>query len=462
MLTGQSHENDCAATIVVCAPSAQSKMMGSLHPAGALYEKPVNTNHALQSHSSFVALLQKAGISVYDVRDILLDKVEWSVGDRIALENLAFSCLTYLFESKLRPRAPNAQTIHGSKAEFNTNGTQCTCETNGTDCGQDNENSQDDRVEELNLYTEAEAYYISDQYKRRVIENMDAQQLVDIIFTHPTVTVAPSTRDTGFTARYTFDPLTNITFVRDQQITTQRGIVMARLRSPQRAREVHIMEFCLRKQGLNVMARVPAPGHLEGGDFFPVGEHLALLGIGPRTDWSAAEYLLKNDLFGTTTVAIVRDDFDRRQERMHLDTVFNILSTNCCLMLSSIMGEESATRRTVDEYVYADTGDTGSSNERTVGRYILKREAVEFSRYMQEKGFKIIPVTDDEQLRYGCNVLNLGHGRIVSIERNVGRRIATSEHFDGTVQLIDFSGVTCMYGGVHCATQVVCREKGTE
>lgn len=445
--TGQSHENDRAATVIVCAPSAQSKMMGSLHPAGALYEKPVNVIRALQSHRSFVQLMEKAGITVFDVRDILLDRVAMSVGERMALENLAFSCLTYLFSRD------STQTGNRSQ-ESKLNGS-------GGHDGVESEKSTDDSDGDA-AYTEAEAYYISDGYKRTVIEHMDHQQLVDIIFTHPTVTVSPSTRDTGFMASYTFHPLTNIVFVRDQQITTRRGIVMARLRSPQRAREVDIMEFCLRKIGLNVVARVPEPGHLEGGDFFPIGENLALLGTGTRTDWKAAEYLLRNDLFGTATVGIVKDDFDRSQERMHLDTVFNVVSSKCCLMLSDMMGDESATKRMVDEYIYIGEDDVRESKQDCVGRYWLRRKNVEFSGFMREKGFEIITVSGEEQLRYGCNALNLGGGHIMSIEQNVARRIASHEHFDGDVHLVDFSGVTCMYGGVHCASQVVRRESDND
>ena len=49
--------------------------------------------------------------------------------------------------------------------------------------------------------------------------------------------------------------------------------------------------------------------------------------------------------------AVVRDDFDRNQDRMHLDCVFSIISDNCCIMLEDIMGIASPTRRLVDEYV---------------------------------------------------------------------------------------------------------------
>lgn len=420
--TGQCHENDSASLVIVCAPSVLSKMMGSLHPAGALYEKPVNIRRARDAHAEFVSMLRRKGASVLEVRSILTDRVNWSVGDRIALENLAFSCLNYVYR----------------------------------------ERKEEDVVERCETFLEdgenGERYYVSDSYKRHVIEEMGMQQLVDIIFTNPTVIVSPSTRDTGFRASYQFDPLSNMVFVRDQQITTRKGIVMARLRSPQRAREVDIMEFCFKKLGLNVVGRIPGHAFLEGGDFFPAGEGLSLIGIGPRSDWNAVRYLLEEDLFGTETVAVVKDLFEKKQERMHLDTVFNILSDDCCIMMDEMIGEESPTRRLVDEYVYAPSTELeANGNEDIFGNYALHRRDVEFSGFMRERGYEIISISGAEQLRYGCNVLNLGNGNIISIEKTTARRIACSPHFKGTVEFLDFSAVTTMYGGVHCATQVVAR-----
>lgn len=412
--TGQTHEDDVAKTIVVCAPSALSKMMGSLHPAGALYEKPVNTTRAIESHDKFVNILKRKGIDVYEVSEILKQNAEWSMKDRIQLENLAFTCLTYKFQ-------------HDPTAE----------------------NVEENNKREL---SEAEKHYASDKYKRQVIENSDVQQLVDIIFTNPTVTIQPSLRDTGFTASYSFEPLSNIIFIRDQQITTNKGIVMANLKSKQRLKEVKLLKFCLEKLNLNVIGQIPSHGFLEGGDFFPVGKDLSFIGIGPRSDWAAVEYLLQNDLVGTEKVVVVKDMFEKKQQRMHLDTVFSIIGKDCCVMLEDIMGESSPTRRLVDEYVY--TGDSSGN----VGKYKKNKENIEFSKYLNDLGFHIIPITSEEQLNYGCNCLNLGNGHIITIEKHVARKIASDPKFKGTVEYVDFSGVTCMYGGVHCASQVVYRK----
>lgn len=57
---------------------------------------------------------------------------------------------------------------------------------------------------------EADRYYLSDEYKREVVEQMGTSQLIDTIMINPTVTLRASHRDTGFTASYTFEPLSNM------------------------------------------------------------------------------------------------------------------------------------------------------------------------------------------------------------------------------------------------------------
>lgn len=158
---------------------------------------------------------------------------------------------------------------------------------------------------------------------------------------------------------------------------------------------------------------------------------------------------------------------------MHLDTVFNILSDKCCIMLSEMMGDDSSTRRTVDEYVQVEglvansthmggsvaesrgtLKESSPNSDEVLGTYRLQRRDVEFAKYVRQKGFAIIEVSGEEQLNYGCNILNLGNNHVVSIEKTTARRIASSPHFSGKVEFLNFEGVSCMYGGVHCASQV--------
>lgn len=92
------------------------------------------------------------------------------------------------------------------------------------------------------------------------------------------------------------------------------------------------------------MGAIEAPGYLEGGDFFPCGRGLAMLGVGLRSNVEAAQQLMQRDLLGTDALAVVRDDFEQSQDRMHLDCVFSLLGDDVCLMLDEMMGEESPTR----------------------------------------------------------------------------------------------------------------------
>ncbi|KAH3742461.1 Arginine deiminase [Pelomyxa schiedti] len=389
--------------------------MGSLHPAGSLYERPVDLKLATEQHAALRAALEKNGVKVHEVHQVLIQDADKSFGARLALEELAAHCLIYV-------KAPPSASHSPSSCA------PCTSAVNVVEADVD--------------------HYVSDTYKRQVLEGMAPSQLAAIVLTRPTVVVEPSFRDTGVTATYTFKPLTNITFTRDQQITTCSGIVMGRLMSEQRMAEVDIMEFCLRKLGFHISGRVPPPGHLEGGDFFPAGNELCFIGIGLRSDMHAVKYLLDQNLLGTRSVAVVEDRFEQHQYRMHLDCVFNIIGPKLCVMLEDMIGETSTTKRLVHEY----------SRETDDSPYRLVQENVEFSTYLKSKNYTIIPISGQSQLSYGCNMLNLGDGRIISVHSPTARKIAAHPAFQGDISHVDISQITACYGAVHCATQVVLRD----
>lgn len=73
---------------------------------------------------------------------------------------------------------------------------------------------------------------------------------------------------------------------------------------------------------------------------------------------------------------------------MHLDCVFSILGDDICLMLEEMIGEKSKTKRLVDEY----------TRDAATGTYSLSRENVEFSQYLRENGYHIIPIKAEHQL----------------------------------------------------------------
>jgi len=85
------------------------------------------------------------------------------------------------------------------------------------------------------------------------------------------------------------------------------------------------------------------------------------------------------------------------------------------------------------------------------------RHDVEFSEFIKEEGYTIIPISGEDQLAYGCNVLNLGKGKIISVHPGTARQIVRCPEFTGDVQVVEYGSITSMYGAVHCSSQVVHR-----
>ena len=65
---------------------------------------------------------------------------------------------------------------------------------------------------------------------------------------------------------------------------------------------------------------------------------------------------------------------------MHLDTYFSILSNDCCVLLEDCIGEDSPTRRYVDEYRREDENSP----------YKLVKQDIEFSQWLKDEGFKYV------------------------------------------------------------------------
>jgi arginine deiminase len=291
--------------------------------------------------------------------------------------------------------------------------------------------------------TAAEANLMSAEYKRKAVEQLDTFDLVDAIITRPTLTLEKSTHNTPLTSTaYNFAPLTNLVFTRDQQVVTAAGVVLSQLHSKQRNPEVHLIRFCLEKLGIPILGQIPAPGKLEGGDFIPAGRELCFIGLGIRTNARAITYMLRRQWFGTERVAVVKDLLDRKQARMHLDCVFNIVADDVVVLMDSIAGEHAEAFRLVDEYTLVD------------GQYHRTQENVEFLRYLRSVGFNVIRVTDRMQTNYGCNFINCGNSRLITTDAETADHIARSPHFRGTIDNVDFSEITKLYGALHCSTQV--------
>ena len=247
---------------------------GVSHPTAGLFEDYFDVDLAAEEHKGYIRMLEKNGIRVHTVMEILAET------GLDSLRMLAEQVLTYDI-SGIPDEDPAA--------------------------------------------TEA--------YRQDVLSKMSRNDLIRCILLQPTVKLTKTDNNTGYEAQYLLNPLMNLYFTRDQSITTPRGHVICKMNSLQRAPETEIINLCYEHMGLKPILRITGEGRLEGGDYLPAGT-ISLIGQGMRTNDEGIRQLMEADAFGHDTVVVVRDH-KHWQMQMHLDTHFNIIDKDLCTMVSS-------------------------------------------------------------------------------------------------------------------------------
>ena len=391
-----------AKEILVHTPG-QELFLGVIHPAAALFERSFSIQQAAKEHRNYIRLLKSEGARVHTVVQTLLAGTLDNQGrpvegnDLDALRNFAASFLT--FDSAALPEAMKQEQI---------------------------------------------------SYKKRVIDSLDPLELVSIILQRPTVHLRATNTNTGLAATYEMAPTMNLYFLRDQMITTPKGVVISKMNSPQRAPETQIIKFVLSKLGVKPVYEIAGEGRLEGGDFFPAGD-TAFIAQGLRTNSEAIKQMLANQVFGVKRVVVVKDSW-KDQEQMHLDTYFNIVGPKLAVLVEDRLG----------------VGDPGwiKGHSLKVDVYEMRKVKYQkvlsdgdFVRYMaNELGFTLIPISNEDQRRYGINFLTFRANRIFGID-GVSRAYKdrlTQQGIDAT--WMDFCSLTGGYGAAHCSTQVLRRQ----
>jgi len=469
-----------AATAVVMHRPGLEVFLGSLHPAGSLFECSVGADSAREAHENFFAALRKCGVKhCFALPDILAS------APRDQLEEMAMEAVTY-----------------------------------------DLETFEDDVVDDE--VKKAEKELLSDKYKRDTLASKSPAELVTIILTAPTVhmrRMRGGVRSGNALAvtHVSLNPVSNLVFLRDQQIVTARGLVIGALKEPQRRRENALLKRVFEFLGVPAVGYVtrngtpgaPIVSTLEGGDYVAAAKNLAFLGSGLRSNDGAAAQLMGRGLVGIPRLAIVRDDGDRQQKRMHLDTVFNIVDEGHCTVWEWAITHKELQRH-VSLYECDHQGMTLIKNGRCpmccaaddelreaylkmrcakcgkayrececefvpvpedgnpahvhlperVGTYKLVRDGVELTEFLKDEGYAVISITEEEQTDYMVNFLNLGRMptadgkegpvRLVTVHDGLEKKLrdAGMNESQVLVESVDYRGITRMYGAAHCSSQV--------
>ena len=202
------------------------------------------------------------------------------------------------------------------------------------------------------------------------------------------------------------EPLSNLYFMRDQQAVTDKGIVLSRMKRPQRKREPQLTKLLWNTLKLPLACEIKEPGTFEGGDFLPMKE-FALIGVGDRTNMNGVEQIFKGGMgydevgvVHTPKNTIISSEKNDLMINMHLDTYFNVASNGVAVGCKELLEK-------AEVEVYHREGArnyTKSDLQSNLKDYILS------------KGFDIIHITTLEYLAYASNFLCIKNGTIVSVE----------------------------------------------
>ena len=410
----QPSESTPAKHILMHLPEKEI-FMSTLHPAAALYEDVTDEVKVKECFDNLVKIFKEKNIEVITVRSALKKNI-------LDLKKLAFESLHYEADEEC------IQHIEKNSNSYNT----------------------------LMNYT-------SDKYKNEVIDKLTEDQLIDVVLNNPTYKLIPTELNTFIKpSSISFSPLGALIFCRDQQITTAKGVVIGRARSSQRAGEHIIMNQVFKNLKSNVLGAVTdkynKDAFLEGGDYFVAKKDLSMLGVGLRTTIKGAEYLMENDFLGTRYLAIVYDDEDLDQQRMHLDTYFNILNDKYVIVLDFDDVQKYYPNKKIRRKVYLYDNmaekETISDNKKVPsysGKYKLIKIYEKFYDFLEENKYELIKVTHQQQVDYMINFLNIGNNTVISVNKDL-QKIAKKSGVN--VIYLYFKPILNMYGAIHCITQV--------
>ena len=414
----QPSESTVANTIIVHISKIES-FICSLHPAASLYEDVTDEDEIRKCFIGLSDYLKTKNIKLITIEDALL--LENCTED---LYKLAKESLNYERETKMEDEI-DIENIKRKRRKSS--------------------------FEEYYLYS-------SDEYKEKTLKKFSKKNLMNVILTRPTLTLKHTERDTFIeSTSINFNPLGNLIFCRDQQITTKKGVVIGKTRTSQRKYEHIIMKQVFKNLNVDIIGEI-TEGYLEGGDFFVARENLSMLGIGLRTNVQAGNYLMENDLLGTRYMAFIYDENDKDQQRMHLDTYFNILNDNNAVVIDfEEVGKEE--NKKIDRKVYYFDNDNSAKEIKSdikditnkVGEYKLIKIYENFYKFLDDMKFNYIKINHQEQKEYMINFLNIGNNTVISVNKNFENKV---KDLGITVKYFDCQPILNMYGGMHCMTQV--------
>lgn len=245
-------------------------------------------------------------------------------------------------------------------------------------------------------------------------------------------------------------PLSNVLYARDQSNLLENTWIWSSMRHEIRQPEVYLFRTVLNYSGMLkpseiTEVQVSGSGRFEGGDGIVNGGNI-YIGVGGRTNLEgiiqAAPSMLSSG--GKILVPIDTErDLGTKPEMdaMHLDTIWMPSDKN-----EIVACEDEVSRRRLLEIKVVD-GD------------IKVNDIGWFADHLSKRGVDLIPLTKEEQEKYAPNFLNLGNKRVV-LSLAEGNKLTDRLGNKGKrVYNANLVNITKGYGGLHCMTASIVREK---
>ncbi|HSC91173.1 MAG TPA: arginine deiminase family protein [Gaiellaceae bacterium] len=169
-------------------------------------------------------------------------------------------------------------------------------------------------------------------------------------------------------------------YVFDPALVTPRGAVVLRPGKPGRRGEADLIARDLEAAGVPILARIEAPGEVEGGDTLWLDDRTLAVGLGYRTNETGAAQL-RAALPGVDVLAYDLPHWHGREEILHLLSLFSPLAADLALVYLPLL-------------------------------------PVRLVELMRSRGIAFVEVPGEEFDSMGCNVLALGPRHVLALEGN--------------------------------------------
>lgn len=205
-------------------------------------------------------------------------------------------------------------------------------------------------------------------------------------------------------------------YTRDFGVNTPAGVLIGKFRYEPRWGDEEFAITALERLGTDIVGRV-SRGAVEGGDCWLLDESTLVIGAGNRSTLEGIENAA--EIMKPHGIEVVPVEFDPTWN--HLDMIFSVLAEKVAM--------------------YGEDGLPHS-----------------YVRFLKDRGWRLIPLPEEQVMKTGCNVLSLGEERILSFAENeTVNELLRAEGFAlVTPPLREF---TKMGGGPHCLTFEVRRDR---